>query len=908
MNDPLRTALADLVPHLVPATGSTAEERTATAENIVRYAHRIASNAGPRPPEDANTRADVQALDYVGRNGNDAPGFSAKLGRLKQTLSNEDRNQLLGTLLQVVKSLPGIVRQPRLHIPGLADATNLPHRQQEPLQPQPAAGGPASVHSSHQGPFTFHPSQGSTMRHQSPPRASRATTSTHGSPSAAPAGPISSYAPSFTASQIHPAGTSTAHDAAASSTTFRPPSTLEPHMLTLTRHVLSSAHQVSGPTQESIIKDVLTVCQGIQGRMLHRKGGDGSEFEFTPAAAAQLTNAMQANILMLCELGWLYKLVMSMVGYYCHSAATAERGIVHQAFADAVMQSELRDFYRLIAMLGAMAQKPPADGPLTTRRLRVWLQDPTRRMRVLAHVARQCEGKKGGEIATAVFGLTKCGCLFQRGFATRLLRPVCVPLLDMINRWIYEGTLDDAHQDFFVAPCEDLRPAGAAAPAGVEAPLRDAWHSAYELRLALVPAFIDERLAEKILRAGKSINFLRGECDDVAWVQQAAKAAHVAAPDLGEQDGEPVAALRALVERASSSVDEHLKGVTLGSLGFLRHCEALKGLLLFSHGDFLSELLSHTADLLPRRASEVMASELSARLKKAIDASNVQHFEHDMQERLALRKAAGGGASVTIADVMQVTYTVTGPLASLMPERVMMRYEQISTFLLKLKTMEFQLQQAWQALRRSEINLQRKLRGHVDRQHTLWLFLRHAHRLVEDMNSFCQHLRAYVLLEVVEGAWAEMQDDVQQARNIDEVMDAHDKYLGTILSKAMLDSHTEALRGILNSMFDCCARTVLPLRDAEAQIAAKAALLQQIEANVQSGEWGAAANPHDRLVAELATAARAGLRATQTLHQEHTQYVDQFMQRKEDALHLDLRFLAVHANLNSYFHDTHRNR
>ena len=45
-----------------------------------------------------------------------------------------------------------------------------------------------------------------------------------------------------------------------------------------------------------------------------------------------------------------------------------------------------------------------------------------------------------------------------------------------------------------------------------------------------------------------------------------------------------------------------------------------------------------------------------------------------------------------------MTYTVTGPLASLMPERVMMRYEQISTFLLKLKTMEFQLQQAWQVL------------------------------------------------------------------------------------------------------------------------------------------------------------------------------------------------------------------
>lgn len=96
---------------------------------------------------------------------------------------------------------------------------------------------------------------------------------------------------------------------------------------------------------------------------------------------------------------------------------------------------------------------------------------------------------------------------------------------------------------------------------------------------------------------------------------------------------------------------------------------------------------------------QVMASELSARLKQAIDASNVRHFEDDVQERLALHKAPGGGAAVTVADVLQVTYAVSGPLASLMPERVMVRYEQVSTFLLKLKTMEFQLQQAWQVRR-----------------------------------------------------------------------------------------------------------------------------------------------------------------------------------------------------------------
>lgn len=47
------------------------------------------------------------------------------MGKLKQNLSNDEQNRLLSTLLQVVKALPDIVRQPRLQIAGLADATNL---------------------------------------------------------------------------------------------------------------------------------------------------------------------------------------------------------------------------------------------------------------------------------------------------------------------------------------------------------------------------------------------------------------------------------------------------------------------------------------------------------------------------------------------------------------------------------------------------------------------------------------------------------------------------------------------------------------------------------------------------------------------------------------------------------------
>ena len=60
---------------------------------------------------------------------------------------------------------------------------------------------------------------------------------------------------------------------------------------------------------------------------------------------------------------------------------------------------------------------------------------------------------------------------------------------------------------------------------GLAAPLEaDHWRDAYELDQRLLPSFIGEDLARTIVRAGKSINFLREECGDVAWVQQAAHA------------------------------------------------------------------------------------------------------------------------------------------------------------------------------------------------------------------------------------------------------------------------------------------------------------------------------------------------------------------------------------------------
>jgi hypothetical protein len=67
-----------------------------------------------------------------------------------------------------------------------------------------------------------------------------------------------------------------------------------------------------------------------------------------------------------------------------------------------------------------------------------------------------------------------------------------------------------------------------------------------------------------------------------------------------------------------------------------------------------------------------------------------------------------------------------------------------------------------------------------------------------------------------------------QARNVDEVMAAHDKYLNGIVSACMLDDHTQGLRTALEEIFSHCHRVLPVLRECDAQVTAKSSLLQQV--------------------------------------------------------------------------------
>ena len=145
---------------------------------------------------------------------------------------------------------------------------------------------------------------------------------------------------------------------------------------------------------------------------------------------------MRRLVMRLCELGFLFKKVdafsssnsqrdgemeiQSETGMEIDRASVNQHGcFTSQAFSYAVSK-ELSEYYRLMAVLESRAsgqlqeessqsKESSPDGPLTLRRLHVWLMEATRKMRILAVLIDSISHLKGGALASALYAHSRTG-------------------------------------------------------------------------------------------------------------------------------------------------------------------------------------------------------------------------------------------------------------------------------------------------------------------------------------------------------------------------------------------------------------------------------------------------------------------------------------------------------------------
>uniref|UniRef100_A0A2P2JIY1 Gamma-tubulin complex component n=1 Tax=Rhizophora mucronata TaxID=61149 RepID=A0A2P2JIY1_RHIMU len=136
----------------------------------------------------------------------------------------------------------------------------------------------------------------------------------------------------------------------------------------------------------------------------------------------------------------------------------------------------------------------------------------------------------------------------------------------------------------------------------------------------------------------------------------------------------------------------------------------------------------------------------------------------------------------------------------------MAKYLRIFNFLWKLRRVEHALIGAWKTMKpncitsHSFTKLQRALKFQ------LVSTLRRCQVLWDEMNLFVTNLQYYIMFEVLEVSWSDFSDEMDVARDLDDLLAAHEKYLHSIVEKSLLGERSQLLYKSLFVLFDLILR------------------------------------------------------------------------------------------------------
>ncbi|KAI9759680.1 MAG: Microtubule-nucleating Tub4p (gamma-tubulin) complex component [Chaenotheca gracillima] len=535
------------------------------------------------------------------------------------------------------------------------------------------------------------------------------------------------------------------------------------------------------PSEAALLRDLPFTLQGLSS----------SNLPFASSTTLTLPKTLPVPIISLlhtlAEPSLLYRGLADFV-------QSTEGGLVGQSLRAAI-GGELRSYLKLVSTLEAeirralasLDEKEPKGGRgggvgkagVTLKRCVVYTREATMGLRLMSLMVEESKGKKGGQLISVVHGFSSShGDPFVGAFAERLLSHVTRPFYDMLRQWIYDGELSDPHLEFFVLEkhpgmtFETTTSSDSRSNAGATS----VWEDKYTLDDAMVPSIITHDFARKIFLIGKSLNFIRYGCGDSEWVENYSKEA---SKELRYGD---TATLEASIDEAYKTTMARLTHLMEGKFKLFEHLNALKKYLLLGQGDFIALLMESLSSNLDRPANTLFRHSLTAQLEHAIRGSNAQFDPPDVLRRLDARMLMQGHGDIGW-DCFTLEYKIDAPVNVIVTPDGSRKYLKVFNFLWRVKRVEFALGSTW---RRCMTGARGVLAAVEDKVGRDWKVARCC---VAEMIHFVCQLQYYILFEVIESSWDELQVAMAKpGATLDDLIGAHARYLEAITHKGLLGS------------------------------------------------------------------------------------------------------------------------
>jgi gamma-tubulin complex component 3 len=390
-------------------------------------------------------------------------------------------------------------------------------------------------------------------------------------------------------------------------------------------------------------------------------------------------------------------------------------------------------------------------------------------LRLLSLIAEESKTKKGGQIISLIHSFSSShGDPIVGAFAERLLTPITRPFYDILRHWIYDGELSDPYLEFFV----QLKPIEAMTKAKTGS--ANVWDEKYEMSQSMIPSIITLEFANKVHLIGKSLNFIRHSCGDAQWVESYSKAS---SKELHYGD---TATLESWIDEAYKITMRRLVHLMTHKFHLFEHLQALKSYILLGQGDFIALLMESLAANLDRPAGAQYRHTLTAQLEHAIRGSNAQYDSSEVLRRLDARMLQLSHGDIGW-DCFTLEYKIDAPVDVVVSDWGNRQYLKVFNFLWRIKRVEFALSSAWRKVTTGS-------RGVLQTDHAVvqetWKMTR---GFLAEMVHFVGQLQYYILFEVIESSWTELQARLQREdATLDDIIKAHKTYLNSITHKGLL--------------------------------------------------------------------------------------------------------------------------
>ncbi|XP_014516271.1 gamma-tubulin complex component 2 isoform X2 [Vigna radiata var. radiata] len=353
--------------------------------------------------------------------------------------------------------------------------------------------------------------------------------------------------------------------------------------------------------------------------------------------------------------------------------------------------------------------------------------------------------------------------------------------MSILERWVYEGVIDDPYGEFFIAEDKSLQKESLTQD--YEAKY---WRQRYSLKDG-IPSFL-ANIAGTILTTGKYLNVMR-ECGHNVQVPPSENSKLMS---FGSNH-QYLECIKAAYNFASSEL-LNLINDKYDLTGRLR---SIKHYLLLDQGDFLVHFMDIARDELAKKPDEVSVEKLQSLLDLALrtTAAAADPFHEGLTcvvERSSLLRRLGTfndlevsqrsstdndleeTVSITGLETFSLSYKVHWPLSIVLSRKALAKYQLIFRFLFHCKHVDRQLCGAWQ------------IHQGVRALNTRGTAISRSSLLCRSMLKFINSLLHYLTFEVIEPNWHVMYNRLQTANSIDEVIQHHDFFLDKCLRECLL--------------------------------------------------------------------------------------------------------------------------